>query len=315
MEGKQRMKRFLSVFLFFLCGTLYSSEYIWDFINALVRNDFSVIENIVKENINKIPSEEKRLLMNFSLNYCWGENANKAMDILEKYNIHPNGYDLFTAINRNQPDIVINSIMGRGVQANGEILLLLMEKQRFNLAVQLIEAGINVNYQYPLSKSYADGMTPLLYACKWNNFELVKMLVDYGANVQTRDKNGNTALSMARANGNNQIANFLLENGAVESGNYFPSQQSTGITGFLEGQAVFQTGTYYVLGGNISMRFSGNANSGSINYLVNGMSRTGVYKVEGSNLSLAMDGRTFTYKVDSNVSFSGNGEVWVKSGN
>jgi len=309
------MKRFLPVLLFFLCGVLHSSEYIWDFINALARNDFPAIENILKDNINKIPAEEKRLLMNFSLNYCWGENAVKAMDILERYNIRPAGYDLFTAINRNQPDIVIQSIMGRGVQANGEILLLLTEKQRFNLAAQLIQDGIDVNYQYPLSKNYADGMTPLLYACKANNFELVKMLVEYGANVQTRNKNGGTALSIARVNGNNQIADFLIEKGAVESGNYLPPRQSTGISDFLENDTAFQTGTYYVLGGSISMRFSGNAKSGSINYLVNGMSRTGVYKVEGSNLFLAMDGRTFTYKVDSNMSFSGNGEVWVRSGN
>jgi hypothetical protein len=309
------MKKLLLVFLFFLCGVLYSSEYIWDFINALARNDFSALENILKENINKIPAEEKRLLMNFSLNYCWGENAAKAMNILEGYNIRPTGYDLFTAINRNQPDIVIQSIINRGVHPNGEILLLLMEKQRFNLAEQLIEAGVDVNYQYPLSKSYADGMTPLLYACKANNFELVKMLVKYGANVQTRDKNGSTALSIARMNGNNQIANFLLENGAVESGNYLPPSQSEGISGFLDNQTAFQTGTYYVLGGSMSIRFSGNANSGSINYLVNGMARTGVYKVEGNNLSLAMDGRNFIYKVDSNMSFSGNGEVWVRSGN
>ncbi|MCL1959560.1 MAG: ankyrin repeat domain-containing protein [Spirochaetes bacterium] len=309
------MKNFLTVLLFFLCGTLYSSEYIWDFIDALAKNDFSAVENILKKNINKIPAEEKRLLMNFSLNYCRGENAIKAMDILERYNIRPTGYDLFTAINRNQPDIVIYSIMNRGAQANGEILLLLTEKQRFDVAAQLIEAGIDVNYQYPLSKSYADGMTPLLYACKWNNFELVKILVEHGANIQTKDKNGSTALSIARVNGNNQIVNFLLENGAVESGNYLPPRQGTGVSSFLENQAAFQTGTYYVLGGSISMRFSGNANSGSINYIVNGMSRTGVYKVEGSNLSLAMDGRTFTYKVDSNTSFSGNGEVWVRTGN
>jgi ankyrin repeat protein len=158
-------------------------------------------------------------------------------------------------------------------------------------------------------------MTPLLYACKWNNFELVKMLVEHGANVQTRDKNGSNALSIARMNGNTQIADFLLEKGAVESPYYLPPQQSPSITGFLENWIAFQTGTYYVLGGNISMKFSGNANSGSISYFVNGMSRTGVYKVEGSNLSLAMDGRTFTYKVDSNMSFSGNGEVWFRSGN
>jgi ankyrin repeat protein len=158
-------------------------------------------------------------------------------------------------------------------------------------------------------------MTPLLYACKWNNFKLVKMLVEHGANVKTRDKNGSTALSMARVNENSEITDFLLENGAVESGNYLPPKQNAGMAGFLESQAAFQTGTYYALGGNISMRFSGNANSGSINYFVNGMSRTGVYKVEGNNLSLAMDGRTFTYKVDSNMSFSGNGEVWIRSGN
>jgi len=76
------------------------------------------------------------------------------------------------------------------LEANGEILLLTMEKQRFILAHQFIESGIDVNYQYPLTKSYADGMTPLLYAVKWDNFDLVKLLLEHGANINARAKNG-----------------------------------------------------------------------------------------------------------------------------
>ena len=311
------MKKCLAILFVFLCGTLFADDFKWAFINALSVNDFQVIENILKENSGTMSAAEKNLLKNFSLNYSYGENAIRALDLLEKYNIRPGGFDLYTAINMNQPDIVIQSILNKGVKPNGEILLLTMEKQRFDLAMQFIKAGANVNYSYPLTSSYADGMTPLLYAVKWNNFELVKMLVENGAFVNAKDKNGNTALSIAGSNGNNPIYNFLVEHGAVETVNniQMPSG-STGISGFMENPlSAFQTGMYRLFGGNMDLRFSGSANSGTVSYTANGRLNNGFYKIEGENLSLIMEGRTFLYKIDSSNSFSGNGEVWIRMGN
>jgi len=109
-----------------------------------------------------------------------------------------------------------------------------MEKQSFTLARQFIESGIDENYQYPLTKSYADGMTLLLYAVKWDNFDLVKLLLERRANINARAKNG-------RAN-------------------------------------------------------------------------TGAYHVQGNTMTVLMENRTSIYNLDSAVSFSGNGEVWVRVG-
>jgi ankyrin repeat protein len=286
-------------------------------VNALTGNDFQKIESIIKENINKMAAHDRRLVMNFTIVYSYGENTIRVLELLKKYNISPNSYDLYTAINRNQPAAVIQFIIGGGAQANGEILLLAMEKQRFDLAKQFIEAGIGVNYQYPLTKMYADGMTPLLYASKWNNIELVRLLVERGANINARAKDGNTALSIASANGNIQIYNYLMEHGAGQMGNnIIQPQQSTGISSILDNQAVdFQRGVYRRMGGNTNLIFSGNANSGNISYTINGKPGSGFYKIDGGSITIMMEGHTFIYKLDSGASFSGNGEVWVRTGN
>jgi hypothetical protein len=297
-------------------GALYADDYKWDLVNALIRNDSRVIENILKENVNTMSAAEKRLVMNFALTYSYGENAAKVITLLLNYNIRPISFDLYTAINRNQPDNVINLILQNGAEANGEILLLTMEKQRFNLARQFIEAGADVNYQYPLSRSYADGMTALLYASRWNNLEMAQLLLEHGANINARTRDGNTALSIARANGSTPIHNLLIEHGADQSVNIITPSQNTGISSLLNSQTVvFQTGTYRLFGGNVDIRFYGNANSGSISYIRDGRTNAGTYIIEGGNIAIMLEGRTFTYKIDSNTSFSGNAEVWIRTGN
>ena len=318
------MKRFVFCLIFLLCvkysATLYADEYRWDLINALSRDDFQKIESILKDKINSMSTTDKRLVMNFTINYSYGESTARVINLLTVYNIYPGSFDLYTAINRNQPDNVIQLIVSNGAKANGEILLLAMEKKRFDIAKQFIEAGVDVNYQYPLSKSYADGMTPLLYASKWNNFELVKLLVEHGARINVRAKDGNTALSIARTNGNTQINNYLWEHGADDTRNNFsPPAASTGaagIAGILNSQAAnFQPGTYRLWGGSTDIKLSGNSGFGSISYLKDGTANTGSYRIEGGNITIMMEGYTLLYKIDSNTSFSGNGEMWVRTGN
>jgi hypothetical protein len=300
----------------FLSETGYAEDYKWDLINALTGNDFQKIDNILKTNINTMLPADKRLVMNFTINYSSGENTLRACEILLKYDIRPAAYDLYTAINRNRQNSAIQFLVQNGAAPNGEILLLTMEKNRLDLAKQFISAGVDVNYQYPLSKSYADGMTPLLYAAKWGDFEIIKLLTEKGANVNSRDIKGNTVLSTARANNHESIYNYLLEHGATELTNNQPVQ-NTGISSLLDNNESinFQKGKYRLFSGSTEITFLGNSNSGNINYTKNGIINTGFYRIEGNNLSIIIEGRTFAYTIDSDVSFSGNSEIWVSTGN
>ena len=307
------------VFIFFSGGLLFSDDYRWDLVNALTRNDYPAIENIINRNINSMTSQDRRLVMNFAVTYSHGDTTLRVLSLLQSFNVRSNTYDLFTAINRNQPDNVIQFITNNGGQANGEVLLLAMEKQRFDFARQFIQAGVDVNYTYPPASNYADGMTALLYATRFNNFEMVQLLVERGANINARNRDGSTAFSIAQMNGNAQISNFLLERGAAQTGPN-PAQgqprQSGGIAGFMDDEVVeFQPGNYRLSAGNREIRFTGTANYGNITFVRNNSVHTGSYQTAAGNLTIIMDGRLFMYKIDSAASFSGNGEVWTRTGN
>jgi len=309
----------IAVLLILHAAIIYADDYKWDLVNALANNDYQKIEVIIKDNIKSMPAAEKRLVMNFTLTYSSGETTLRTVDLLAGYNILPNSFDLYTAINRNQSNNVIQLLMQKGAKPNGEILLLATEKQRFDLAKQFVLAGVNVNYQYPPGKSYSDGMTPLLYACKWNNSELIKMLVENGANVNTRAADGSTALSIVQENGNNAISSYLTEHGAVEArNNISPPSQNNGIANVLDNRVTdFKRGTYRLSGNTSSMKFTGNSNSGSVSYanIRNNSVNNGVYRINGNTLTIVIDAYTFIYKIDSNESFSSNGEIWVRTGN
>jgi len=324
------MKKLIIILLLFvLCTPLFANDYRWDLVNALSRNDYPAAENIINRNINTLVLQERRQILNFAVTYSHGDTALSVMQLMERYNVLPGAFDLYTAINRNQPDSVISFILNHGVTANGEILLLAMEKRRLDLAKQFIQAGADVNYQYPLSRNDTDGMTALLYASRYGNFELVRLLVDRGADINARNREGNTALSIAQAAGNTQISNYLIESGAsrvtavpAQPGQTQPNQP--GGIGALMGNtttAEFQPGNYRLSGANQTaaaardLSFSGSANIGRVGFIRNNRTYSGSYQVAGENLTVIMDGRIFVYKIDSNTSFSGNGEVWVRTGN
>jgi ankyrin repeat protein len=60
-----------------------------------------------------------------------------------------------------------------------------------------------------------NGRTSLIYACINNNMELVKLLVQFKADVNKRGNNRGSALIHASRNGNIRIVKYLLNNGAV----------------------------------------------------------------------------------------------------
>jgi len=305
----------LAFLLFFSSGILCAADYFWDLVNSLVRSDFRTTENIINQNYNSMTTQEKRLVMSFTLTYSRGANTLNVVNLLIIKNILPNSFDLYTAINNNQENATVQLLIQYGAAPNGEILLLSAEKQRFDLVRQFIQMGTDVNYKYPSTSSYADGMTALLHACKRGNFETVKMLVENGADINARALDGNTALSLTQNVNNSEIFYYLIEHGAVVIANNNPAPQSSGITSLLDSQtASFQTGTYRLYGGSNSMRLTGTATSGSVSYVNVTSNRVlnGFYRVSANVITISLEGYTFIYTVTSNDSFSGNGEVWTR---
>lgn len=77
------------------------------------------------------------------------------------------------------------------------------------LARILLEHGINVNgYQSPYDtyKVY-----PIMEAIANNNLELVKLLLEYHADLDIKDSNGNTPLTLAKETGAKEIEDLLLQ--------------------------------------------------------------------------------------------------------
>jgi len=57
------------------------------------------------------------------------------------------------------------------------------------------------------------GMTPICKAAYYGNFELVKLLIDKGADINIRDENGFTPLHFS-GHGNKKVVELLIANGA-----------------------------------------------------------------------------------------------------
>ena len=77
------------------------------------------------------------------------------------------------------------------------------------LAHILLEHGINVNgYQSPCDtyKVY-----PIMETIANNNIELVKLLLEYHADLDIKDSNGSTPLALAKETGVKEIENLLLQ--------------------------------------------------------------------------------------------------------
>ena len=79
----------------------------------------------------------------------------------------------------------------------------------FNTIRQASTAEINTT-NYDWSKS-----TPLLQATKWGKLEIVKLLIDKGANINHQNVDGVTALHYAAVCGNGEIVQYLLVKGAA----------------------------------------------------------------------------------------------------
>ena len=69
---------------------------------------------------------------------------------------------------------------------------------------KLIELGTDIN-----EKSGTTGMTPLMYAARYNNIELVKTLIAKGADTKAQSTTGFTALKYAELSKAVEVVNYL----------------------------------------------------------------------------------------------------------
>jgi hypothetical protein len=322
----------INIILFVLLQSPFvhaQNSYKSDFVKALSSSDFPKIEQIINNNAVHIPESEKRLMYAFALDYSRRETALAVLQILQENNILPSMFDLFNAINRNHSDEVIQFILDRGIMPNGEILLFAAEKNRFNLVHQFATLGADINYQYPPGSAYANGMTALLYAIREGNFETVVFLVEQGAQVNIADNNNYTPLSLSKELSFTEIYDFLIAHGANEVETQIIAEEDSrprtetiptdnagqGIASLIDTkQITLQSGTYRLAGSTTEIIIP-NSSMGAFSYMSQGISLMGGFRIDKGNMIIMMQGKNHTYTIDSDTSFSGYGERWVRVAN
>ncbi|WP_246849156.1 ankyrin repeat domain-containing protein [Aquimarina sp. U1-2] len=77
-------------------------------------------------------------------------------------------------------------------------------KGDYEMVRKLIDLGTEVNQS-------SRGMTPLMYAARYNRVEIIKLLIDHGAKLKAKDSKGFTALEYAELSGAKDAQTLLLE--------------------------------------------------------------------------------------------------------
>ena len=81
----------------------------------------------------------------------------------------------------------------------------------FNIVQILLEYGANVN------QCDSNNTSPLYLAIKGRNTQIAKLLLNYGADVNIYSYKNTSPLHLAARNGNSQIVQALLEHGATDT--------------------------------------------------------------------------------------------------
>ena len=81
-------------------------------------------------------------------------------------------------------------------------LVLAITKGDITVVKKFIEYGVDVN-------EMTNGKTPLMYAARYNELEIVKLLLEKGAKTNIKDSNHFTALDYARISNANEVFEYL----------------------------------------------------------------------------------------------------------
>jgi FOG: Ankyrin repeat len=89
-------------------------------------------------------------------------------------------------------------------------LLNAVKEENLDKTKELLNEGANIN-----SKDQ-NGKTALMFASEEGNFDLVKLLVEKGANILAKDNSGKTAIKYAIDNHHNDIATYLMQKAGIK---------------------------------------------------------------------------------------------------
>ena len=117
---------------------------------------------------------------------------------------------LMWAVVENHPEIV-RLLHQRGANINATSTVFVPPPIRADRVGQAAGAGIT---RQKAQSAPQGKMTPLLYAARDGNLEMVRLLLESGADIKLTDANGTSPLVIALINGHVGIARFLLGNSA-----------------------------------------------------------------------------------------------------
>ena len=80
------------------------------------------------------------------------------------------------------------------ISNNGSPLLIAYEQHHFDIVKYLIDNGADVNQRIGANRD-----TLLIRACKYNQVDMIQYLVSHGAKINVKDRNGNTPIELAKA--------------------------------------------------------------------------------------------------------------------
>jgi len=96
---------------------------------------------------------------------------------------------------------------------NDTVLIIAAQNNHMEIVKMLLEKGANFEVKCH-SRSWCLGKDTLIYAANFGNLDIIKLLLAKGANINVQDKVGNSPLMMAARNGYETVTQFLLDNGA-----------------------------------------------------------------------------------------------------
>jgi len=356
---KKKIVLGIVIFLLVLQAQMvFAADYDEDFLKAVGKNDFKEMEKILDRRTKQM-----------DLAYCTDRvlqgrgSSNNIIPVLEL--LHKYGADfrksfitdtgscapissLFRNKNVNDTTLyeVLQYLLKNGADPNGAFILgsstlgtplgyALDKPQIFNL---LLDNRADIN-----ARSLGNDKTLLFDAAYSGNLAQVKMLVEKGANINSRAKNGSTAASVAYDRGNIEIYNYLKANGAIDfeprqvaAQPAAPAQSSSTTNVYVQPSTPTQTqstpstptlqsGNYAWSNSGVNMTMRFNSITGTVSANLNNLPIwSGTYRINGNQLVISVTlasgdnakfrGQTYSYTITSDTSFSGSGETWVRIG-
>jgi len=167
----------------------------------------------------------KKILIVLLCMFCFAQPiiAQDILNAVKKGNI-----DKVKELLKKDPEL-INS---KDQWQNNLLKVALLNRDR-KMAKFLIENKIDINY---IRKDIGESAFHMAVYRSHGSLEIVKLMIKYGADINLKDRRGQTPLNYAVSGGNKEIVNFLLDKGADlnTEGRLFERTMRSAIAGGLE---------------------------------------------------------------------------------